>query len=211
MQPDAGQLYQIAERQAGYLTTRQAERVGYSRPLLHHHTREGRLVRAGWGIYRLRDFPASDDEELVCLMLWSRTRDGQFRAVASYETALARFELSDAMPARTNLSVPKNFKKAPPTGVVLHRSDLQQGDWLEQGILRITTVERTILDLIASNRPLDLVVQALADARDKGFLRRKQLDAWKDSAKLARAGDTLTRPPQAVLQKRFDTVLQELR
>ncbi|MGH2832955.1 MAG: type IV toxin-antitoxin system AbiEi family antitoxin domain-containing protein, partial [Solirubrobacteraceae bacterium] len=53
-------LYRIAERQAGYLTARQAIATGMPRSTLAHHGRpRGRLQPVSRGVYRLRNFPPS--------------------------------------------------------------------------------------------------------------------------------------------------------
>lgn len=82
-EPDWTTLYALAAVQDGHFTTAQAAEAGYSRPLLDHHVRAGRFVRIQRGIYRLRDFPSADHEDLVVAWLWS---DQQ--GVVSHETAL---------------------------------------------------------------------------------------------------------------------------
>ena len=67
--PDWTTLYALAATQDGHFTTSQAADAGYSRPLLDHHVKAGRFLRVLRGIYRLRDFPSADHEELVVAWL----------------------------------------------------------------------------------------------------------------------------------------------
>lgn len=80
------------------------------------------------GLFKMSRYPEGENEDLVRLSLWSRNREGEPQAVASHETALRLHGLSDLMPGKVHLSVPKGFRKRPPKGVVLHKSDLADGD-----------------------------------------------------------------------------------
>lgn len=100
-------LYAIAEGQAGYFTAAQALEVGYSYPAQAYHHKAGHWLRDGWGVYRLAHFPSTPREELVRLRLWNRDRSGANQAVASHETALELYDLSDVMPTDIHLTIPK--------------------------------------------------------------------------------------------------------
>lgn len=117
-------LYDIAEQQAGYFTATQALEAGYSRASQHYHQKAGNWRPEGHGLYRLDRFPHTPDEHYVRLMLWSHDRAGNIQATVSHETALQAYELSDVMPAKIHLSVPKGFRKQPPAGVKLNHQDL---------------------------------------------------------------------------------------
>src|SRR5690242_12430886 len=47
----------IGARRFGIVTTTLAHEAGVSREALRHHVADGRLVRVGRGVYRLRDHP----------------------------------------------------------------------------------------------------------------------------------------------------------
>jgi len=108
-QTRADQLFELADGQVGYFTQRQAAELGYSRPLQHHHRQTGEWLHVGWGLYRLRHYPVTPDEELVRLSLWSRNQRGEVQAAVSCETALRLYDLSDLAPARLHLTVPPGF------------------------------------------------------------------------------------------------------
>lgn len=168
-------LFTLADQQAGYFTAAQARELGYSDRLIHHHKTYGNWLEAGWGLYRLRDYPATPEEDLVRLYLWSRDKQGNPQAVVSHDTALALYELSDLMPSRYHLSVPPGFRKAPPPGVVLHRSRLEPSEVKWRGGYRITVPLRTLLDAARSGISPEHVAEATRQALERGLVRERAL------------------------------------
>lgn len=169
-------LFEVADRQAGYFTARQALEVGYGYPLQHYHRERGHWVPVGHGLFRLRRYPESENEQLIRLWLWSRSQEGEPQAVASHETALALWGLSDLMPERVHLSVPRGFRKRPPAEVVLHKADLAEGDVEERDGLPVTTPLRTLLDVAADQRVSpEHLESATREAVERGLVRRKRL------------------------------------
>jgi predicted transcriptional regulator of viral defense system len=181
----AERLFEIADRQAGYFTAKQAGDVGYGYRLQYYHRERGHWIPAGHGLFRLSRYPEGDNEGLARLRLWSRNREGVPQAVASHETALKLHGLSDLMPENTHLSVPKGFRKPPPKGVVLHKTDLSDGDVEAWGGFGITTPLRTILD-VARSREIspEHLDSAVREAVTRGLVRRKIL-----SEELSRMAD----------------------
>lgn len=169
-------LFEVADQQAGYFTAKQALEVGYGYPLQHYHRERGHWVPAGHGLFRLRRYPEGENEQLTRLWLWSRSQEGEPQAVASHETALALWGLSDLMPERVHLSVPRDFRKRLPAEVVLHKADLAEGDVEERDGLPVTTPLRTLLDVAADRRVSPEHLEAAArDAIERGLVRRKRL------------------------------------
>lgn len=74
--PDWNGLYQVAASQAGYFTADDANEVGFSLPLLQYHIDSGRIERSQRGVFRLVNFPPTDQEGFVPAWLWSR-REGK--------------------------------------------------------------------------------------------------------------------------------------
>jgi len=171
----ADDLFSIADRQAGYFTAAEALGLGYTYPLQSYHKARGHWLDAGWGLYRLRDYPHTDDEELVWLSLWSRDQKGKVQAVVSHDSALKLYELSDLLPNKIHLTVPKTFRKAAPDGVVLHKAALEHRDSRPQGAFRVTTPLRTLLDIADSNLSPEHLESAVGEALVRGLVRRKAL------------------------------------
>lgn len=169
-------LFKVADRQAGYFTARQALEAGYGYPLQHYHRERGHWVPAGHGLFRLRRYPEGENEQLTRLWLWSRNREGEPQAAISHETALGLWGLSDLMPERVHLSVPKGFRKRPPAGVVLHKADLAEGDVEERDGLPVTTPLRTLLDVARDRRVSpEHLESATREAVERGLVRQRRL------------------------------------
>lgn len=169
-------LFEVADRQAGHFTAKQAREAGYDYRLQHYHRERGNWIPAGHGLYRLRQYPEVGDGELVRLSLWSRDRSGRPQAVVSHETALGLHDLTDLMPDLVHLSVPKSFRKKPPKGVVLHKVRLEDGDVEDRRGYRVTTPLRIILDIARSPRVSpEHLEAAVAEALERGLVRHKRL------------------------------------
>lgn len=172
--PDRDRLYGVAAPQAGYFTLGQAVEAGYSSPLVEYHVRTGRLERVGRGIFRLAHFPPSDNEDLVVAWLWSR-RTGVF----SHVTALALHQLSDALPAKSDMTVPGEWRMRRlriPAGLVVHYADVARPDITWNGPVPLTNPLRTVVDVLLDD-DLALGEQAAAQAVKRRLFSRQQLRA----------------------------------
>jgi predicted transcriptional regulator of viral defense system len=171
--PDWKLLYEVAAPQAGYFQLAQARAAGYSPPLLEYYIREGRVERAARGIFRLVQFPPSDHEDLVIAWLWS-TRVGVF----SHETALLLHDLSDALPAKQHMTVPRAWQRRRmrvPSNVLLHYADLAKKDKDWKGPLPVTTPLRTLADCAGADSPPDIVRQAASQGVKRGLFTRDEV------------------------------------
>lgn len=100
--------------------------------------------------------------------LWSK----KF-GVLSHETALTLHALSDALPARAHLTVPASWRRrriTVPDGVVLHFAGVAKTERTWFQAIPITTVARTIHDLLDDAADPDLVRQAISQAKRRGLL-----------------------------------------
>ncbi len=169
-------LYAVATTQGGYFTAKQAGAAGYGIRHLDYHTKRGNFERVSHGLYRLPTIPLSEHDDLIRLSLWSRDRSGRPQAVASHDTALELHQLSDVLPTKIHLTVPRSFRKALPAGTVLHKASLEARDIQEWTGFRVTSPQRTLLDVAAgqsiSKEQLDRAVQ---EAVERGLVRRSYL------------------------------------
>lgn len=168
-------LFEVADAQAGYFTGQQALEAGYSHASQTYHLKQNHWRDEGWGIFRLRDYPQSSEEQYAQLSLWSRDRQGRPQGVVSHETALSLYELSDVMPARIHLTVPRGFRKKVPQGVVLHKADLKESDIQARHGFSVTSPLRTLLDVAETSLSPEHLEQAVRDALDKGLVRKTKL------------------------------------
>jgi predicted transcriptional regulator of viral defense system len=123
-------LFDLAEQQQGFFTTKQAKAAGFAENTHPYHLQAGNWTREHRGIYRLTLFPTPDRPDLVLWSLWSRNRKEDVEGVYSHQTALSLHELSDLNPAKLHLTVPKNFRRNSiiPGIVELHYRDLPENE-----------------------------------------------------------------------------------
>ncbi len=188
-------LYELAEAQGGFFTSRQAESLGYRANKRNYHVGAGNWIREARGIYRLALFPRPERPDLVVWWLWSRNRSGDPQGVYSHQTALSLHELTDLMPARIEMTVPKTFRRgAPiPRALRLHYADLR-GDEIENihGV-PVTSSLRAILDLWQSEEvPRDVLRDALKEATRLGKITRRQIQAASKNPQWQRAIEQIT-------------------
>jgi predicted transcriptional regulator of viral defense system len=168
-QPDFDHLYQIAEDQAGYFTTQQAHKAGYSLERLSDLTARGKFVRMEQGVYRLTHFPTTGFEDLHIASLKTGPA-----SVISHESALAIFELSDLLPTAVHVIIPKTGSRRR-KDVQFHTPKLQEDEITQREGLRVTTVERTIADLTLSGISYQHIQQAIQEALRRGLTTEKKL------------------------------------
>jgi predicted transcriptional regulator of viral defense system len=161
--PDIDTLYLIAEDQAGYFTTKQAAEAGYYRQRLYDLANRGQFIRIGHGIYRLARFPASRFEELHIASL----RTGP-DSVVSHDSALSVYDLSDVLPTKTHIIIPRTGSRRR-KGIQLHTHKLEADEITKREGLRITTVERTLADVIVGGISYQHARQAIQEALQRGL------------------------------------------
>ncbi|MBI3928946.1 MAG: type IV toxin-antitoxin system AbiEi family antitoxin domain-containing protein [Armatimonadetes bacterium] len=170
-------LYELAESQDGFFTAADAQEAGYSSPLLRYHLARGHFERSRRGIYRLVHYPRSDYENLVVWWLWSERA-----SVFSHETALFLQELSDALPARSHLTLPLDWRRRRrrvPDELVITYRDVPARDRGWVGPVPVTHPLRTIRDCLADHVDPILVRQAIEQAAFRGLVseaHRRQLE-----------------------------------
>lgn len=166
-QPDHEALFQTASGQAGYFTTEQAAADGFSSALLTHHTKTGRFLRVGRGLYRLRDYPSEPGEQIVAA--WLRQGQG---AVVSHESALELLGLSDVIADQVHVTVRRERRRlVPQPGVRIHTTThpLADADVISRHGVRLTAPARTIADVAAAGMAPDQVLAAVSEALRRGL------------------------------------------
>lgn len=174
----AHRLFDLAEQQQGYFTTKQAKAAGFAENTHPYHVQAGNWVRERRGIYRLSMYPATDRPDLALWALWSMNRKEQVEGVYSHQTAIRLHELSDLNPRKLHMTVPRRFRRNSemPSILVLHFSDLPDSEIQSGPGYKYTRPLRTILDLIeAGTVERSFIHQALRQAIDRGVITRQQI------------------------------------
>ena len=162
-------LYRLASSQAGYFTAAQALEIGYSYQAQKYHVDYGNWERVNRGIYRIPEWPIGPHDDLVRWVLWSKGR-----AVVSHDSAAAAYGLGVANPSRIHLTVPPDFTMSDPHVVLYHRF-LPDSDTSVLDGAAITTVERTVVDIIESHVDEEFIQAIADDAIEAGSVTRRRL------------------------------------
>jgi predicted transcriptional regulator of viral defense system len=182
------ELYQVAKSQSGYFTAKQAEVFGYTSNKRIYHVRAGNWIREHRGIYRLAFFPEPERPDLILWWLWSRDRSDQPTGVFSHQTALGVHDLTDANPAKLDLTVPQNFRRGVPIPKVLrlHHNDVQADDKEILYGVPVTNAIRTILDVWQERSlPTSALRAAFREATKRGKITRTQIAKLQGDAERA--------------------------
>jgi len=163
-------LYRLAAGQAGFFTAAQALDLGYSYQAQKYHVDHGNWSRVDRGIFRIPEWPSSVNDSLVRWALWSK-----HRAVVSHDSAAAAHGLGVLNPAKVHLTVPPGFRMDDPA-LVLHLRLLPDADVTLMDGAPITTVVRTVLDIIDSQFDEELIASVVDDAVDTGAVSARQLE-----------------------------------
>jgi predicted transcriptional regulator of viral defense system len=170
-------LFKTAKEQQGFFTTRQAVAAGYSEKNHAFHVGRKTWIREERGIYRLSQFPESDDADLILWALWSRDRKGKTQGVYSHQTALRIHELTDQNPPKLHMTVPPTFRRSVPIPkiLVLHRGVLDPKDSEIKKGYTVTKVKRTLEDLSQEGAVSEEVIrQGLEEGIRRGVLTLRE-------------------------------------
>ena len=162
-------LYRLAAGQAGYFTAAQALDLGYSYQAQKYHVDHGNWARVDRGIFRIPEWPSSVNDSLVRWVLWSK-----HRAVVSHDSAAVVHNLGLLNPAKVHLTVPPGFRMDDPA-LVLRRRQLPNADVVLFDGVVVTTVARTVLDVIDTQFDEELIASVVDDALDTGAMSALQL------------------------------------
>jgi predicted transcriptional regulator of viral defense system len=173
-QPDHACLFGVASEQQGYFTAAQARACGFDTNLIAYHKRRGRFINVYRGVYRLRDYPSSPREEVVAAWLSA----GRDVAVVSHESALDLLDLSDVIPSRIHLTVPRSKRhlSAGP-GVEVHtttRPLLPEDITTREGV-RLTSPARTIVDAAEWGTGPEQIEMAIHEAISRGLTTKRRI------------------------------------
>jgi predicted transcriptional regulator of viral defense system len=136
----------------------------------------GRLERMTRGVYRIAHYPADRLAQYREAVLWAKASQGPERIALSHETALLLYGISDANPSRVNLTVPTSarLRRKCPEWVAIHRANLTPREIGEHEGLPITTVSRSVMDVLSTTRRTEIARQAVSDALREELLNRAE-------------------------------------
>lgn len=162
-------LFVVAADQAGYFTATQAKDVGYSYQAQAHHVAVGNWQRVDRGIFRLTQWVPDLHGDLARWSLWARGR-----AVVSHESALGVHGIGEFESPKVHLTVPAGFRQRD-GAVVLHVNRLADEDVEHHTGFRVTTAQRSVIDVAAGAPDEDQLARAIEEARSRGLVTVRRL------------------------------------
>jgi predicted transcriptional regulator of viral defense system len=170
-------LFEIAKLQGGYFSAMQANQAGIGDNNHLYHVKAGNWIREWRGIYRLALYPIQEDAQYSLWGMWSCNRKGVMQGTYSHETALALYNLSDMMPNKLHMTVPRGYRRhgVIPQVLRLHYAPVEPAECEERNGYQVTKPFKTIIDIVneQSVSP-EFVKQAVQVAVDKGYLAKAQ-------------------------------------
>lgn len=165
----------LAAGQAGLLTAAQAGREGVTRLRLARLADAGVLERVTQGVYAVA---GADDEHQALRAAWlaldpartaeERLADRATGGVVSHTSAAGLHDLGDLLDDRPELTFP--YRKQSIRHIRLHQAELPPSDVTLVDGLPVTTVERTIADLLRDRRDPEHVAQIAGQAARRGVV-----------------------------------------
>lgn len=172
------ELLALAEENDGLVTASQARAVGIVDSVLARMTRRGKLERVARGVYRIPYYPSDRLSQYREAILWARASHGPESVALSHETALGVYGISDVNPSRVHLTVPKSarLRRRKPKWIVIHRGTLSPSDITTHEALPVTTVAKSVVDVMEATGKSGLARQAIKDARKEGYISAAELN-----------------------------------
>ena len=167
-------LIDLAELQGGLFSAGQAAAQGISNRALSSMARGGYLSREAWGVYRLSTWQLSPHASLWRAVLWAQVGDAATQPVLSHRSALSLHGASLDSPGKIDLTLPPEKKRItrrePPPAVQLHFRELRDDEKTTVDGLPVTTLFRTIVDLLIDRQARDAVSYVMAHGVQEGNL-----------------------------------------
>ncbi len=167
------EIWKLVHRQHGAVSRAQLLGLGLSPEAIFHRIRSGRLHPVGRGVYAVGR-PQLSRAGVWAAAILSCGPD----AVLSHRSAAAMWRV-DSEGGDVDVTVPLETRRRRP-GIAVHRAALGVADVTSEEGIRVTTVERTLLDLarVVSRRRLEAAINAADkyDLVDPESLRAKLPD-----------------------------------
>ena len=172
---DIERLREVALRQQGVVSRKQALQAGVSSESLRQLAFRGRIERVTQGVYRIPQVPTSEATSLQIAVLWS----GREEVALGFQTALFIHGIIDERPLQVHLAVPahERIRRATGEGYIIHRLDIPEGDLCRWNGMRVTKPLRTLKDCLSESSSADVMGQAVSRAAQKGLIAPDEADA----------------------------------
>lgn len=177
-------LAELSTSQWGIVTTAQAAERGVKRLDLSRLTEAGQLVRLAHGVYRDAGAPSDEFEDLRAAWLSteptrlaeSRLADGASGVVVTGASAASLHGIGDLSADRHEFNSPTR-RQSQRSEIHYRQRHFGDGEVTIVAGLPVTTIERTIADLVEAQVDLSLVADVLRDATRKSRVDLAKLES----------------------------------
>jgi predicted transcriptional regulator of viral defense system len=178
-----GAVMDVAVDNGGYVTPALMTPFGVPAVELRKMVSRGTLESAGHGIYRVPHLPIDHHDEFIRARLWAMGR-----GVVSHESALLLHDLCDVNPTTVHVTIPNSYQIRRSGGELhtVHHADLDEGEVTRLGAVVVTTVRRTLDDVVGTT-PAYLVRQAVETARRRGAITAAEHRRFVEAVEAERA------------------------
>jgi len=175
------ELVAIAEENDGLLTAKQAREAGILDSVLVRLAQRGRLERTARGVYRISHYPQVRFSQYREAVLWAGASHGPQQIALSHETALAVYGISDVNPGVVHLTVSKaaRLRREKPKWITIHHADLSLAEIVMHEGLPLTSIGRTVTDILETTGRTALALQVVTEARKEGYVSKSEADRLK--------------------------------
>jgi predicted transcriptional regulator of viral defense system len=186
-------LRDIAGEHDGFFTTLEAGAAGIPGAIVAQLYQRGRIERRAQGLYRFPTWPSSEFQQYQEAVLWPQVYRHLDYSLISHDSALEFYNLTQLNPSVVHVTLPEHtrIRRTAPSWIRLHFIPVPESDRRWEHRVPIVSIPRAIED-IAETRGLDVVHQAVSDARERRLLREDEL-----ARLVSRFGPSLLEPYHA--------------
>ena len=179
----------------GVFTTAQAMRLGIPRNVLAKAREAGKLVRIAHGAYRMAGTPASQLDELTAAWKLTDERvpvDAWDGIAVAGNTAASILGIGDFYLSPYRILAPRRINSRN-VETRFGVRDISRNEVSFASGIPVTSIERTLVDLVLDGEDPSLVEDALSDAREKGLDEERLIRLAADAGASAQAKRKMAR------------------
>jgi predicted transcriptional regulator of viral defense system len=169
-------LRDLAGEHDGFFTTLEAGAAGVPSAIVAQLHQRGRIERVAQGLYRFPTWPASEFQQYQEAVLWPQVYRNLDYSLISHDSALEFYNLTLLNPSVVHVTLPEHtrIRRTAPSWIRLHFVAVPESDRRWEHRVPVVSIPRAIED-VAETRGLDVVHQAVSEARERRLLREDEL------------------------------------
>lgn len=157
-------------------TTLKAGAAGVPSVFVAQLRQRGRIERVAQGLYRFPIWPTSEYQQYHEAVLWPQAHRHLEYSLISHDSALEFYNLTQLNAGVVHVTLPERtrIRRAAPPWLRMHFVAVPESDRRWEHRVSVVSIPRAIED-VAETRGLDVVHQAVSEARGRRLLREDEL------------------------------------